>query len=1040
MSPPQLNTLCSALRDACAAAPLRPKWLVVPTRRVGFQWLDAVARAGQPVLMVRQVTVRGVALELAGPALARQGLATLGGLASLVLMDRVVGRLRDEGAGYLSDLPPTPGLLDAVSRSLRDLRLAGVLSSRLEDGSFEVAAKGQDVRTLLRLYEEGLVEESAVDDADVLRLAARRLREDPGALDADVRILIPEDGDPTALERRLLEALPTDQVQWLPVDGPVEGASPSSDASLLAWIETPAAAPQPVGDGSVELARAVGEVAEVREVLRRCVAASIPLDQVEVLHTDAETYGPLWFELAATVGTTDRLPITFAEGIPTRYTRPGRALQAWLQWAAGDQAQSVLVRMIQDGLLRLTATDGRQQGFARLGSLLRSVPIGAGRHRYLPALDAALRGAEEQRAGLERADEGVRTGSAQWAVESKRSGLVVLRALVADLLEITPVFDADQAAVLAGADAFLERLARSTSELDQYASVRLRDEVQGLAEALPEGRSLAGLQVWDWLAQLPAGLRVAGQGPRPGCLYVAPLLQGGHSGRPHTFVVGLDDTRFPGGGMQDPVLLDGERAAVGGDLPTATRRQARKERDLARTLARLRGRVTLSYPCRVLADDRELVPSPAFLAAFRIVSGRRQADLEEALDWMPPPSSFAPDDPRRCVDPTEWWLWRACGETPVEQPEAVITAHFPHLARGFRARDARASSRFTEYDGYVPEAGAVADPTRPEGPVISASRLELLGRCPLDYFFSYLLDLRPIEEVGVDPEVWLDPATRGGLLHQVFQRFVQQLMDRDLRPDFVRDEELLLEIVADRVAQISRELPPPNEDLRRRVVDELEQTARIFLQEEQVHCQEREPVGLEAAIGMQRVEGGTFLDTPDPVRVTLPDGSAIRARGQIDRVDRVPSARGDEYELWDYKTGSTWGYDPVDPFRGGRRVQNALYRVMADTRLRQVVGPRARVARFGYFFPSVRAHGERVSWTGEQLDGGGRVLGLLVDLLRRGSFPMTDDPGDLKFSDYLAAHGDVDRAAADITRKLDDEGNEALAPLRRLRRGDDDGE
>ncbi len=1037
MSQTPLNALCTSLRDACAADPLRPKWLVVPSRRVGYQWLDAVARAGQPVLMVRQVTLRGIALELAGPRLARRGRAPLGGADRLVLIDRVVGRLRAEGAGYLSDLRPTPGLLDAVGRSLRDLRLAGLTAAQLTERPFEVPSKGRDVRTLLRLYEEALEAAGAVDHADVLRLAVERLGQDPEAVDPAVWILLPREGEPAALERRLLSALPREQVRSLPVDGPGDGGPAATDADHLAWIQTPADAPPPVGDGSVELVRAVGEAAEVREVLRRCAAGGIPLDHVEVLHTDAGTYGPLFYELAATVGGGERLPVTFAEGIPTRYTRPGRALQAWLEWVRGDHPQAVLVRMIQDGLVRVPEQAGL--GLARLGALLRSVPIGAGRERYLPALDAALRGAEHQHAGLARADAAVGTDAARAAVEAKRAGLALLRALVQELLARTPARDAGQGAVLAGAEAFLTGLARAATELDQYAAVRLLDEIRGLAAALPEGDALAGLDVWEWLAALPAGLRVAGQGPRPGCLYVAPLLQGGHSGRPHTFVVGLDDARFPGGGAQDPVLLDGEREALHAELSTAAHRQARQEEDLARALARLRGHVTLSYSCRDLADDRERVPSPVLLSAFRIVSGRRQADLEALLDAMPPPASRAPEDAARCVDATEWWLWRACGAAPVEDPEAAIAAHFPHLARGFRARDARASDRFTEYDGHVPAAGPAADPTRPDGPVVSASRLELLGRCPLDYFFRYVLGIAPPEEMGVDPEVWLDAATRGGLLHEVFQRFVAQLVARGERPDAARDEAALMAILAERVEHVSRELPPPNEDLRRRVVAELEQTARIFLQEEQEHCRDREPVGLEAAIGMQRVEGGTFLDSPEPVAVWLPDGTALRARGQIDRVDRLPG-RGDEYELWDYKTGSTYGYDPADPFRGGRRVQSVLYRAMADARLHEVVGPRARVVRFGYFFPSARTHGERISWTAEQLSGGERVLGRLVALLRRGCFPTAEDGGDLTFSDYAAAHGDHQRAADDLARKLAADPGEALDPLRALREGGGDGD
>ncbi len=39
-----LNSLTTALRDVCRERVLEEKWLLAPSRRVGFQWLDSVVR------------------------------------------------------------------------------------------------------------------------------------------------------------------------------------------------------------------------------------------------------------------------------------------------------------------------------------------------------------------------------------------------------------------------------------------------------------------------------------------------------------------------------------------------------------------------------------------------------------------------------------------------------------------------------------------------------------------------------------------------------------------------------------------------------------------------------------------------------------------------------------------------------------------------------------------------------------------------------------------------------------------------------------
>ena len=168
-----------------------------------------------------------------------------------------------------------------------------------------------------------------------------------------------------------------------PLTVPDDGKEELSDSMLLRWLPSPAEAPAPKNDGTAEIFRAIGEVNEVREVFRRCLEAGRPLDEVEVLHTDTETYVPLFYELAwrlqpETEDADKELPITFAEGIPVRYSRPGRALMAWLAWAADDFPQATMVRMVQDGLLNIPGHDREQFSFSGLAVVLRSVGIGLG--------------------------------------------------------------------------------------------------------------------------------------------------------------------------------------------------------------------------------------------------------------------------------------------------------------------------------------------------------------------------------------------------------------------------------------------------------------------------------------------------------------------------------------------------------------------------------------------------------------------------------------------------------------------------------------
>ena len=61
---------------------------------------------------------------------------------------------------------------------------------------------------------------------------------------------------------------------------------PRNPIGLSATPATYRSAPPPLDDGCVRIRRAVGEVNEVRDVLRRCVSNSRRFDDVELLHTD----------------------------------------------------------------------------------------------------------------------------------------------------------------------------------------------------------------------------------------------------------------------------------------------------------------------------------------------------------------------------------------------------------------------------------------------------------------------------------------------------------------------------------------------------------------------------------------------------------------------------------------------------------------------------------------------------------------------------------------------------------------------------------
>lgn len=1010
-----MNTFTAALAAQCAARPLDEKRLVAPSRRVGNQWLDAVARAGQPVLNARVETLRSLAVGLAAPALARAGLAVAPRRAELLLVDRALrGLLREGRLLYLSRAKPGAGLAETVLASLTAMRLEGFPEDRLRPGVLEDAAKLADVKLLAAEHVRLLAAAGLADYASVLRLAAERLSTDPVALGPGTRVLIPEDAAPNGLERRLLAALPADRLQRLAVDPP--------------GIAT-----------QVRFAGAVGEGNELRSVVRRCLESGTPLDEVEVLYTDT-AYAQLLLETFDAVdrpgrSPSDTAPVTFAEGLPCSLSRPGRSLAGWLRWIGDGYPQAALVALIREGLLETGEDDDGRIGFSRLAALLRTIPIGQERERYLPRIDERIAAARDRRASAEAAaadgshdDDPVERRE---RLERHLAELELIRRLAARLVELSPEAGAGAAAIVEAARRFLSTCARSAGPFDGYAAEKLREEVEELAHWLGRAGGMAAADARAWLAALPAGTRVGGSGPRPGCLHADHVRSGGHASRRQTFIVGLDDARFPGAGSQDPLLLDSERMRLDPAMPTAGRRLEETVQGFRRLLGRLRGTATLCWPTRDVVEDSERFPSPVVLEAYRAASGAPEAEQADLLRAAGVPASFAPEIPERALDAGEWWLWRFTGEAAVANAGEILALRAPHLARGLEAEGQRASAAFTAWDGRVPRAGADLDPSAPAGAVLSSNGLETAGACPRRFFYHYALEIAPPEEHLVDPERWLDPLLTGSLLHELFEEYVREIAGSGWPADFARGRALILRLLERKLAQRLATHPSPSPAAFARERELLILAAETLVREEERHALETgsEPLYVEASLGMPPGEHGTKLDHAEPIAVALPGGRAIRVRGRVDRIDSA----GGGWAIWDYKTGGTWGYDRADPFPEGRKIQPYLYFRMVERRLREAVDPQARVRSFGYFFPGAKGRGERIGWDAARLAAGGAVLAGLCRIIASGAFAATTDAAkDCRLCDYRAACGDVGAQAAASARKAR-AGDPLLEQLREFR-------
>jgi len=1009
---PVTGRLIAALASACAEAPLEEKVFVAPSLLAGHTVVERLAREGHPWTNLRVETMRTLAAAAAGPSLAREGLRLLSRAQALALVEQACTQALGE-ASYFGALRDRTGLHRAMQRTLDELRAAGISPAGLPAAAFADRRKAGELRRVLAGYSEALTAGRFVDALGVL---ARAVSTDPPA-DASTRYLLPADAELSELERLFLERLAGNRLHRLPVDDPAT------------WT---AAAP------STELIRGIGEENEIREVFRRCLAGAIPFDDVEVLHTDERVYPALVWELSREHG----IPCTFAGGVPVTYSRPGQAALAFLAWISEGFAADRLREALASGaasLRRLAEAADAPSGGAVAREIRRS-RIGWGRRRHLPALDRLIR----ELAGPERPSR--RDDPADDAPPEERSAIRVrrleaarlARAFVARALELAPPDGtADPLRTLArGAGDFVAEFARVTDDLDAAARTALETLFSEIADlpAAP-GRFEDSL---ERLRDAVKGLAVLADRPRPGHLHVAEFASGGHSGRRHTFLLGLDETRHPGLDLEDPVLLDDERRRINEALERPLlsierERPREKARALLACVARLRGRLTASYPkfdIRNLSQAGEPAPSPFFLELYRAKTGTN-ADYGDMLDALPPPAGFVPTADA-ALDEGEWWLAELAAKALAPGSGApLVRARFAWLADGRAALAARASDDFTAWDGRLAAAAPELDPRRSGRPT-SASLVQSLAGCPFAYFVRHVLRVRPPDDLERDPTRWLEPRDEGTLLHEVFRTFLEDLTRRGEKPDAARHTDALFALAAERIEAWRERVPPSSEVAFQSQREAIQQACRTFLAAETEHCREVTPRWFEVGFGMRETAGGGMA-SPDPVEIALGRGERVLLRGSIDRVDETGDGA---FHVWDYKTGSAAGIQEGRGLHGGRQAQPALYALAFETLLKRS-GREGRVSRSGYFFPGRKGEGQRVTIPVDAAETG-RALSSLFDLAGAGLFPHAASRLGCRFCDFEAVCGGSAEASQASRRKLAAATDPILSAFRELHGDEDD--
>jgi ATP-dependent helicase/nuclease subunit B len=1035
--------------------------ILAPTRAAASELALAAFDSG--CQGIHALTVIQLAANLAAQPMGRRSLAPISRLGTEALAARIVHAARhSKKLSYFEPVAQTPGFPRAVAKTIAELRLQNIHPRDLS----------ADLNHLMNLYQHELDERSLADLPMLLQLAAEEaacgthrflnlplvlldiavesrshqklvaevIGKSPAVLAAAIT------GDDRAIES--LTSLLGTAVEDLDT-APANTTLDRVRTWLFSTGQPPASPPDPD-----LLFSAPGESLECVEIARRIRALArdgVPFDRIAILLRNVEQYQPLVEEALRRAA----IPGYFSRGV-ARPDPAGRSFLALLACAADGCSASRFAEYLSLGQLPPLDADGAPEKHPPLwvppddeilanfvtpsappdtetseDSSTLSAPIGwekllvdaaviGGHERWARRLRGLQRELETQLHDLDREDQSHRPH-----LERRIEQLVRLEHFA------LPVIDT------------LDSLPKSATwgdwleALTDLAGMALRrpESVLSVLNQLQPMREVGPVsldEVYDVLLEKLGLLRNEPPKRRYGHVFVGSIEEARARTFDVVFVPGLAEGLFPRRAIEDPLLLDGQRAKLSTKLTNQEQRVAEERMRLRSAAAAAVTRCLVSYPRMDVAQARPRVPSFYALEVVRAAEGRlpslREFEKRAAkgapsrLDWP------APADPQIAIDDAEYDLASLQASLKLPRSEAKGSSRYlvevnESLARSLRTRGRRWRGRWTSADGIIdPEKATLKalESHRMTRRSYSPSSLQHFAACPYRFLLYGILQLRPRESAA--PLEQMDPLTRGALFHAVQFQLFRELARAHRLPvtaDALPQALDLADKVLDRVAaQFEDDLAPAIPRVWKSEVEDLRTDLRGWLQQIAAAEPDWLPLHFEFAFGLPPDEKRDPASTPDEAVIF----NGIRVRGSIDLVERHTTRQA--LRVTDHKTGKSPQNRP-QYVGGGAILQPLLYALAAEQLLQKPV------ESGNLFFCTQRGDFSQVTIpvntdSRARLE---RVLETIGHSIEQGFFPAAPQAGACGFCDYRSVCGPYEEQR--VKRKQADR-LDALVDLRNL--------
>ena len=993
-----MNKIYSSIQKVFNKNLYDKKVFLMPSYSTGNQLLNSTADEGINLLNYRIETIRGLVEKECHDYLYQNNLEIIDNNITKIFLYNILLELFDNNKlQYFKHLELTKGVINAFNNTIYELRMANLMSDELSLSSFINNKKGNDIKLILKKYENYLKRNNYIDEAELLKIYLHNIKS------KDELYIIPENMKLKKLEEDIINRIPKSQKYILKFKNE-EFFSVSNNNSKLKREKDGFESQQlkfnmPIDKISIK--KANGESNEISGIVREIKDSNIPFGKINIFYTIQEPYSQFLYHFTQN----SDLPVTFSEGISINNSNPAKLLFSILQFINNDYSFSYFKSILNNKIIKI---DYDSISSNRIIKLLSNLKIGWGKDRYISIIERKIK----------RLDEYEETKYNK----QQKEDLENIKNILEKLFSYLPNTEDEMVNPTEASEGLINLIKEFgyiKSEMDGEAHKKIIEVLKHLGKF-----HNSEIDVDDYITYLKdiiGSMRIGYSNPKPGHLHFCSYKNGLWNKREFNYFVGLDETKFPGQVMEDPILLDEERKKLGNiDLKQKTIKENKSM--MFDLINFIEGYITFYYSAYDTLDYREILSSNILLKIYRIMNHNEDLSYKDFTENIINIDTFIPKSFNKTLNQSEYWMYLDKYKN-IDKKEELFKNMFKELFAGKQALDNKKDG-FNLYNGNINIDSSAIDP-RENGRIISATELESIAKCPYKYFLDYVLRIKIPEEAHYDPENWLDPLERGSLLHKIFERFYKEINFNLKQIDYDKAKKFLLKIVQEEINKKHEEIPPPNQLVFNREASEIKSSAEVFLINEINNSDNFVPKYFEYSFGYDYKK-----DSYPAAKIKLPSGEEIKLRGKIDRIDQTDD---NNFNIIDYKTGSTYAYSNSDYFKEGSQLQHAIYALAFEDISDEPVSVNQSI----YYFPTLKGEGQKIIREPEGIykrEEVKEIIDGLLDIISDGNFVMCKWDYNNKDCDYCDYNTICDREFKDkINEIIDDEDIQELEIVRRIK-------